>query len=208
MIYQIIAAVIAATVLYFLFKKSTKPGGNSRTPDLSFLPDTFIVFDLETTGLDPKQDSILEIGAIKVNRHSVNHDAFEQLINPGIKIPRKATDINGITQQMVEDHGKPIANVLPEFIEFIGNHHLVAFNAKFDMAFIREASKKQGLSVNNTHSCALVMARKAWPGLASYKLENLANAGKLDVTGNHRALKDCELATTVYMAAASKLKKK
>lgn len=207
MIYTI-TAVIIATIAIALLIKNTLFKKQQKAPDLSFLPDKFVVFDLETTGLDPKTDFIIEIGAIKVNRHSTQHEAFAQLVNPGIKIPKEATHINGITQEMVEQDGKPISEVLPEFISFIGNLHLVAFNAKFDLSFIREAAKKQGISFNNQHSCALNMARKAWPGLKSYKLENLANAGNLDATGNHRALKDCELATTVYMAAASKLKKK
>lgn len=191
------------TALIFMIYKATK---NNQSHDMSFLPEQFIVFDLETTGLSPYENEIIEIGAIKVNRNSNHHDAFQALVKPKKKIPQRATAVNGITQAMVDKEGRILAEVLPEFIAFIGDHRLIAFNADFDMGFINAAAADHGHIINNKYSCALKMARKAWPGLKSYKLENLAKAGGLSATGNHRALKDCELATTVYIAAAAKLK--
>ena len=73
------------------------------------------------------------------------------------------------------------------------------------MGFINEAVAKQGLKIKNPHSCALKMARRAWPDLESYKLVDVAVCGGLSTKGNHRALKDAELTMTVYAAAAETL---
>lgn len=199
MLYIIIISVL---IIIILHKKNHKV----LVTDLSFLPDKFVVFDLETTGLDASSNEILEIGAIKINRKSIHHEAFQSLVKPLKKIPAKATQINGITQAMVDLDGRQLAEVLPEFIEFIGDYRLVAFNADFDMDFIKTAAGKNGYEIKNKCSCALKMARRAWPGLNSYKLESLAKLGKFSTAGSHRALKDCELAGYVYMSAASKLK--
>lgn len=174
-------------------------------PDLSILPEQFIVLDLETTGLDPVKHEIIEIGAVKVNRDSNNHTTFQSLIKPSKKVPKKITEITGITQEMVEAEGEEIGSVLKEFTDFIGDLRLVTFNAEFDIGFLNEAAKSHDIVLKNPVSCALKMARRAWPGLKSYRLAYLANIGGLNSKGNHRALKDCELAITVYTAAASKL---
>jgi len=170
------------------------------------LPEQFVVLDLETTGLDPSKHEIIEIGAVKVNRNSNNHATFQALIKPSKKIPKNITQITGITQDMIDKNGENLESVLKEFIDFIGDLRLVAYNAKFDMGFLKEAAKNYGLEINNSSSCALKMARRAWPELTSYGLADLANTGGLSTKGNHRALKDCELTITVYTSAASKLK--
>ncbi len=199
---MLIETVVAASIIYLLSKKFKKPA----PPDLSFLPKKFIIFDLETTGLDPLKHEILEIGAIRVNRDSDIHETFQQLLKPRKKIPARATAINGITQEMVDKEGKELSEVINDFIEFIADHRLVAFNADFDMGFIKTAALKHGHEINNDYSCALKMSKRAWPGLKSYKLESLAKRGNLSTKGNHRALKDCELTALIYMTAAATLK--
>lgn len=173
--------------------------------DLSMLPSHFIVFDLETTGLSPSKNEIIEIGAIKVNRNSNNHTTFQALIKPKGKIPKKIAKITGITQKMIDDDGEDIESVLKEFVDFVEDLRLVAFNVEFDMRFLKEASKIHDIKIGNQVSCALKMARRAWPGLQSYKLADLARMGGLSSKGNHRALRDCELALTVYTAAVAEL---
>ena len=81
----------------------------------------------------------------------------------------------------------------------------MSFNADFDMAFLRNASAKYGISINNSVSCALKMARRAWPGRKSYRLADLAKDGNLSSDDTHRALGDCQRALIVYTAAASRL---
>ena len=192
--------VFGVVVVGYFFLRSRE-----KMADLSMLPEQFIVLDLETTGLSPTKNEIIEVGAVKVNRDSNNHTTFQALVKPSKKVPKKITEITGITQKMVDSEGEEIGSVLKELVDFIGDLRLVTFNAEFDMGFLNEASKSHGLLIKNPVSCALKMARRAWPGLKSYKLVDLANMGGMSSKGNHRALKDCELTITVYTAAASKL---
>ena len=198
----LVIEIIAAAIIYMWIKR--KP---SRS-DLSILPERFVVFDLETTGLNPDTHEIIEIGAIRVNRDSGNHDTFQALIRPSKKIPKKITEITGITQDMVEKDGDFLETALSQFIEFVGDLPLVSFNAEFDMAFLTAAIKKAkaGKQVNNRVSCALKMARRAWPGRKSYRLTDLAKDGGLSAEGTHRALGDCKRAMIVYIAAATRLR--
>lgn len=196
----IVIAVIAAVVLLFISKRKKKP-------DLSVLPERFVVFDLETTGLNPETHEIIEIGAIRVNRDSKNHDSFQALIRPQRKIPKKVTEITGITQNLVEKDGESLEIALPQFLDFVGELPMVSFNAEFDMAFLKKAVNQTqvGTPIKNRVSCALKMARRAWPGRKSYRLADLAKDGSLSEDGTHRALGDCKRAMIVYAAAASKL---
>ena len=193
---------IVAIVAYLLFRSFSKP----KAIDVSFLPQQFIVVDVETTGLDSAKHKIIEIGAIKVNRDSIHHDSFQAYIKIDGKLPGKIAEITGITKETLDQEGRAIEAVLPEFVEFIGGLRLVAFNAKFDLGFLTTAARQLDIKIDNPVSCALEMSRRAWPGLKSYRLVNLAEMGGLSTQGNHRALKDCELAATVYMSAAVKLR--
>lgn len=194
--------VLAAVALWYVLRLKR---AKSRV-DLSILPERFIVFDLETTGLDPMKHEIIEIGAIRVNRDSNVHDTFQALVRPKKKIPAKITEITTITQEMVEKDGQPLESALEEFVNFIGDHRLVSFNAAFDMAFLQNASSQFGLTLRNPSSCALEMARRAWPRRKSYRLVDLAKDGGLSTVGAHRALHDCQLAMTVYTSAAVTLR--
>ena len=106
------------------------------------LPKEFIVFDLETTGLSPYDCEIIEIGAIKVNRDFGEHIAFQALVKPSIALPSKIIHLTSITQKMINKNGEDIKTVIPEFLDFIGDLRLVAYNARFDMGFIHVAVAK------------------------------------------------------------------
>jgi len=174
-------------------------------PNLSMLPKQFVVLDIETTGLDSSKHEIIEIGAIKVTRDSLNHPTFQTLIKPTQKIPKKITQITGITADMIDKEGLELKTELTEFIDFIGDLELVAYNAPFDMGFLRNAAYKHNLEIKNRSNCALVAARKAWPDLKSYKLTELAKLNGRSIEGHHRALQDAEFTLLVYTAAASTL---
>lgn len=180
--------------------------GGKRKVDLSHLPERFVVLDLETTGLDPLKDEIIEFGAIRVNRDSITHESFQALVKPSAKLPAKITRITGITQAMLDADGEPLDKVLREFLDFIGDLPLVAFNAEFDMAFLKRAAQPRGLTIRNPVSCALDMARRAWPGRRSYRLADLAKDGGLETDDAHRAIADCKRALIVYTASADKLR--
>ena len=195
----IVLAIVAFIILYF--KMRAKP-----SVDVSHLPKQFVVFDLETTGLNPYKNEIIEIGAIRVNRDSVNHDTFQRLVKPSQKVPKKITELTGITQSMIDSDAKELEASLLEFISFVGELRLVSFNAKFDMSFLENAANKYSLEISNSVSCALEMARRAWPGRDSYKLADLARDGNLDDDDTHRALGDCHRALIIYTAAAAQLR--
>jgi DNA polymerase-3 subunit epsilon len=172
---------------------------------LDHLPERFVVFDLETTGLDASKDEIIEVGAIRVNRTSSQHETFQASIKPSRKIPKRITDLTGISNEMLEENGEPLDKVLRKFAEFIGDLHLVTFNAEFDMAFLSNAASRHQIEVKNEFSCALKMARRAWPGRRSYRLADLARDGNLSSEDAHRAIGDCQRTLVVYTAAAAKL---
>jgi len=176
--------------------------------DPPILPEQFIVLDLETTGLNPEIDEIIEFGAIRVNRDQNNHTTFSTLVKPEGKVPRPITEITGITQGMVDNEGLPLAEAMPQFVEFIGDLPLVTFNADFDMGFLQNAAKRQGLTIKNRYTCALKMARRAWPGLPSYRLVALAKMGNLPDEDTHRALGDCKRALIVFASAVKEIGEK
>lgn len=195
-----ILLILVLVGLAFYFKSSAKPVSR-----ISHLPERFVVFDLETTGVDPEKHEIIEIGAIRVNRDATDHDTFQSLIRPTRKVPKKITEITGINQEMLDGEGKPLESALREFLDFAGDLHLVSFNADFDMAFLKNAAAANSLDFRNSVSCVLKMARRAWPGRKSYRLGELAKDGKLSGHDTHRALGDCQRTLIVYAAAAAKL---
>lgn len=176
--------------------------------DLYYLPEQFVVFDLETTGLKPDIHEIIEIGAIRVNADSRSHDTFQSLVIPDQDIPWNITRITGITRDMIEFEGRSPESVLPQFLEFVGDLPLVAFNAGFDMAFLRKAANRyyRGSFTPKRVSCALKMARRAWPGRKSYRLTDLSRDNGLTLEDTHRAVGDCKRTMHIYTAAASVLK--
>jgi DNA polymerase III epsilon subunit family exonuclease len=169
------------------------------------LPPEFVVLDLETTGLSPDRDEIIEVGAIRVIRDSDHHRSFQALVIPENGVPEHITEITGITPQMIRDKGLDLSVVLAEFVRFIGDLPLVTFNAAFDMGFLHNAANKHGIKIRNRHTCALQMARRAWPGLQSYRLVDLAAIAHLDDDDTHRALGDCKRTATIFCSAASRV---
>lgn len=196
-----ILLVAAAFVIYLLKRRRTN------AISIAHLPERFVVFDFETTGLDSSKDEIIEIGAIRVNRDSTNHETFQALVKPNKKVPKKIVELTGITQEMLDCDGDSICEALQGFAAFVGDLRIVSFNAEFDMAFLHAATAKCEMEhFTNPVSCALLMARRAWPGRKSYRLADIARDGHLDSSNTHRALGDCQRALTVYGAAASHLK--
>ena len=157
------------------------------------------VFDLETTGLSPSYgDRITEIGAIKLSGNKLC-GVFQTLINPERNIPEKIVEITGITNEMVAD--KPtISQVLPLFMDFIGNDTLVAHNAKFDTSFLRYELKECGINKNFETYCTLLASRKEVKTSANFKLSTLKNHFNLKPMGAmHRALSDAYVTAQLYL---------
>ena len=157
------------------------------------------VFDLETTGLSPSYgDRITEIGAVKLSGNKLC-GVFQTLVNPERKIPDKIVEITGITNEMVCD--KPtISQVLPLFVNFIGEDILVAHNAKFDTSFLRYELKECGINKNFETYCTLLNSRKEVKTSANFKLSTLKNHFNLKPMGAmHRALSDAYVTAQLYL---------
>lgn len=160
------------------------------------LVDDYVVFDLETTGLEPDTCEIIEIGALKY-KNSKLVDEFSVLIKPSIPINETITNITGIDDKMVATSPQ-IEEVLPKFIEFIEDLTLVAHNSSFDLSFIEENIKRLGLPmIKNTNIDTVELARQYLPQVYNYKLTTLKNYFKLDY-GSHRSVDDCKTTNYVY----------
>ena len=154
-------------------------------------PADYIVFDLETTGVSPEMDDIIEISALKVCGHKVTEE-FSTLVNPGRHIPAGATAVNGITDEMVKD-APDIKTALEKFIEFIGDGVLVGHNIHtFDTNFIYDAAWDAfGKGISNDYIDTLHMARRCLPELSHHRLTDIAEHFQIATEGAHRALADC-----------------
>lgn len=151
----------------------------------------YVVFDLETTGLSPGSDAIIEISAVKVKGGKVE-DTFSTLVNPSCPIPARASAVNGITDQMVAD-APCLKEAMECFLSFIGSEVLVGHNIQaFDLGFIDQAlAKLYGRSLPNDSIDTLVMARNCLPQLPRHRLTDLAAYFHISTAGAHRALNDC-----------------
>lgn len=158
----------------------------------------FVAFDLETTGLSPKRDRIIEIGAIRYQEGEAK-ESFHTLINPGKHIPESASEINHIYDDMVAD-APAIEEALPAFVSFISGMPVVAHNAGFDVSFIETALVKADLTASIDYADSLQMARKAYPDLPNHKLGTVAEYIGFRNTDQHRALGDCEALGAIVLA--------
>lgn len=149
----------------------------------------FIAFDLETTGIVPGVDQIVEIGAVRFI-DGQPESLFVTLVDPRRPIPNAATVVNGITDDMVA--GKPlIEDLLPAFAEFCGEDPLVAHNASFDAQFLTSDIKKhEAAAPRGVILDTLPIARKVFPGLPNYKLATLVQHLKIQASEYHRAQAD------------------
>lgn len=161
------------------------------------IPESFVVFDLETTGLDSRVDEIIEIGALKVVENKVV-DSFEMLVKPTVLIPPFITNLTGITNAMVSD-APSIEEVLPKFLRFIGSAILVGHNVNFDINFIYDASLKIfNQPLQNDFVDTLRLSRKLLKNLYHHKLGEIAHYYGMDTFGSHRSLKDVEMTLAVF----------
>lgn len=174
-----------------------------------------VVFDLETTGLSPERDAIVEIGALRVvDGQVVEEGRFESLVRPLnaagelLRIPWHAQRVHGISDEMVR--GAPhLADVLPQFLDFVGTSPVVAHNAGFDCGFMRAAARRHGLvwSPPQEH-CTVQLSRRAFPGERSHKLDLVAQRLGLSFApgGRHRSIGDVQVTAEAYVRLLERLK--
>lgn len=174
-----------------------KARNRGRRLNNSYLAD-YVVFDLETTGVNPDLDDIIEISAVRVCGHRVA-DTCSTLVNPHRPIPASATQINGITDDMVKD-APDLKEAMERFLDFIGENVLVGHNIHtFDMNFVHDAAQRTlGRVPLNDYVDTLYMARSALPELSHHRLTDIAEHFRIETKGAHRALQDCMMNQLCY----------
>ncbi|ABQ23633.1 3'-5' exonuclease [Clostridium kluyveri] len=168
--------------------------------------DNFVVVDLETTGLEPTRDYIIEIAAAKYENNEII-DTYTTLVNPEVFIPPNITNINHIDNDMVKDCPE-IKEVLPGFMNFIGQLPLVAHNAPFDIKFLNANLALLGLYLNNPIIDTLPISRKLFSEIENHKLGTIKEYLNIDVQDSHRALPDCYVCGQIYLEYSTKEKNK
>ena len=175
-------------------------------PNGHSLEDEFVVFDLETTGLNSYKDRITEIGAVKIKGGKIV-DKFSTFVNPGIPIPSFIVKLTGITDEMVAD-APPIEQVMNEFLEFIQGSVLVAHNANFDVGFLRQNAKVMGEKIKNPVIDTLELCRKMFPELGKYKLNIIAKHLGIELENHHRAVDDSLATAKIFIYCMDMLRDK
>ena len=168
----------------------------NKTNENFYKDKTFVVFDIETTGLDVRKDKIIEIGAVKVRNGEILEE-FHSLINPNEELSKEIIKLTGIKNKMLEN-APTIDEVLPKFIEFISDFPLVAHNINFDGNFINAQCHKNGIELpKNSWIDTLEIARRKLP-LDNHKLETLVNYFKIKLDNHHRAVDDAKATMEIF----------
>jgi len=157
----------------------------------------YVVFDIETTGLNETSDDIIEIGAVRISNNKVI-STFQSFVNPHRPLPFEIKNLTGIDDiDLVNADG--IEKVLPEFLEFAKDSVIVAHNAEFDTGFIQRECKKQGHDFNPTIVDTVILSRVLVPKLKNYKLDTLAKYFKVELLNHHRADQDAECTAHILL---------
>lgn len=170
------------------------------------LDGTFIVFDLETTGLNPASEEITEIAAVRVVEGEIR-DSFQTYVNPHKPIPAEITELTGISDETVAD-APDLDKAVPEFLAWVGEgqYPLVAHNAGFDMGFLRTACQRLGIEREFTSIDTLEMSRLMLPHMHKFKLNILAKELQVGPFEHHRASEDAAVLGRIYVKLLKRLR--
>lgn len=168
-----------------VFKCKTKKQDPNLGNGIIAFPENYTVIDLETTGLDPKNELIIEFAAVKVKGNKIV-DTFQSLCDPGFPIPPLITNITGISDEMVRECPNP-GSVLPDFLRFLGNDFIVGHNVLFDVRFITQSAD----IFKNDYIDTMKIFRKLHPHLSHHRLADMVDFYNKNNQSAHRALSDC-----------------
>lgn len=170
---------------------------NKKGKNITKFIDNYVLVDIETTGLSPIYDDIIEIGAIKVKNNQMI-DSYNQLIKIDRNLPEMITELTGITDEMLKT-GKLPQIVLEEFVEFVKDDVIIGHNVNFDLGFLQNKCKKYlGYNLSNDYIDTLFLARRLVPNSINHKLGTLAKLFNISYEGAHRGLKDVEITYELY----------
>lgn len=166
----------------------------------------YVVFDIETTGLSPTNNRIIEIGAVRIKDGKIQ-DTFSEFVNPEVPIPYTITKLTSITDAMVQN-APTIEVILPKFLEYIGDASVVAHNAAFDTGFIRENAKRLGLLFDSTIVDTMTLAHILLPELGKYTLDRLCKQFGVVNEHHHRACDDAAATAEIFVKMIKMIKEK
>ena len=162
------------------------------------IDSSFVVFDIETTGLDKTKNNIIEIGAVKVENGKIT-DKWSTFVNPCQPIPEKITELtHGINDNTVKDAPK-IGEIIGDFLEFCRGSVLVAHNAEFDTGFIEKAARENGYDYDFCALDTLMLARCIYPNLHNHKLDTLTKHLGVILENHHRAVDDAKATADIFV---------
>lgn len=174
-----------------------RPNEDSSYSKKNALTESYVVLDLETTGLDPEHDNILEIGAVRFEK-GVETNKLDIIVKT--QVPDNITELTGITQEM-SDKGIDVKEALEKLNSFISQDTVIGFNIRmFDLKFLKkECSRNQVTLPLKKIIDVLELSRRAFPKLKSYKLRDIAKEKSIVIEdGRHRAIIDCIICNEVY----------
>ncbi|SCW27852.1 DNA polymerase-3 subunit alpha [Lachnospiraceae bacterium C10] len=167
------------------------------------LDDTYVVFDIETTGLNAAVVDIIEIGAVKFEHGEIT-ERFSEFVNPHKPIPYHIVELTSITDEQVKN-APGIDVILPKFKEFCEGAVLVAHNADFDTGCIHATAKRLGIDWDFTYVDTMPLARYLLPSLGRLKLDNVAKALNVSLEHHHRAIDDAECTAHIFDKLSKRL---
>ncbi|MBQ0098153.1 MAG: PolC-type DNA polymerase III [Oscillospiraceae bacterium] len=192
--------VIYGTEAYFMDDLIESVEGTS---DFT-LDDTFVCFDLETTGLSAKSERITEIGAVKIKNGKVV-DTFSTFVNPEKPIPAKIIELTGITDEMVKDAPNE-KDAVKDFLEFAKDSVLVAHNARFDTSFIKRVCTDWNYEYNFASLDTVAICRAILKDIKNCKLDTVASYLRLGEFNHHRAVDDADMLAKIFVSLCIRLK--
>lgn len=181
--------------------RNNKSIHRAKGKNLIELPCDYTVIDVETTGLDPSYDEIIEIGAIKVRNNEINSQ-FSSLVKPSRPIDEFIENLTGITNEMLKN-APSIKEVLPQFIDFINDDILLGHNIHFDINFLYyNLDFYLDYKLSNNFIDLMRLTRKVYPNLENHKLVTIAEFLNINIENHHRSLADCLTTHKCYQVLA------
>ena len=169
------------------------------------LDDTYVVFDIETTGFSMERCKIIEIGAVKIENGKIT-DRFSEFIDPEMPIPPHITELTSITDSDVRGRGN-YEYWIPRFLDFVKDAPVVGHNAHFDVGFIRHYAALLGMDFDPTVVDTVGLSHMMLKNLYRNKLDNVAKELGVVLTSHHRAVNDAEATAGIFLKFIELLKK-
>lgn len=167
--------------------------GNRKKEKNQFVDADYVIIDLETTGLNPEKDQIIEVGAIKVI-HGQMVEEYHAIVMADRQLPEQIVKMTGITEGLIEKEGIPFSKAMEGLKEFVGEMSILIYNASFDCAFLESQCEKNKIAMLDNYVVdALPFIKRKFKGMKNYKLETVGYSLNIKDIRVHRALDDCHL---------------